>query len=117
MARQIDEQARILKDDMAELQRAPKPPPAIVVFIPPEVEQYAAEIARFVEAMVFKLSVHSKKGKWENLPIAKALELLRGEEEELTEAVRRGNMVEILLEAADTANYALIISAIAMEKK
>lgn len=94
-----------------------KPPLHIITTIPPGVEQYAPDIARFVEAMVYKLGVHANKGKWENMPITRALELLRGEEKELTEAVQRGNMVEIMLEAADVANYALITSAIAMEKK
>lgn len=94
-----------------------KPPLHIVTTIPPEVEQYAPDIARFIEAMVYKLGVHSGKGKWENMPIGKALELLRGEEKELTAAVARGNMVDIMLEAADVANYALIASAIAMDKK
>jgi hypothetical protein len=96
---------------------ARKPPLRIVTTVPPEVEQYAPEIARFVEAMVYKLGVKAHKGKWEGMPINKALELLRGEEKELTEAVERGNMVEVLLESADVANFALIISAIAMEKK
>jgi len=89
----------------------------VFITIPPEVEQYAPDIARFVDAMVYKLGVHAKKGKWEAMPIERALELLRGEEKELTEAVARGNMVEVMLEAADVANYALIASAIAMEKK
>lgn len=87
----------------------------LVVSIPPEVEQYAPEIRRFVEAMVYKLGVHSKKGKWENYSIADAIEKLEGEVAELKEATTRGNMVEELLEAADVANYALIISAKAME--
>src|SRR5690349_21511540 len=78
-----------------------KLPLHIIITVPPEVEQYAPDIARFVEAMVYKLGVHAHKGKWENMPITRALELLRGEEKELTEAVQRGNMVEIMLEAAD----------------
>jgi hypothetical protein len=85
--------------------------------VPPEVEQYAPDILRFVDAMVYKLGIKAHKGKWENMPIERALELLRGEEKELTEAVARGNMVEIMLEAADVANFALIASAIAMDKK
>lgn len=89
----------------------------IITSIPPEVEQYAPDIGRFVEAMVYKLGVKSHKGKWENMSLQEALRLLRNEEKELTEAVARGNMVEIMLEAADVANFALIASAIAMEKK
>ena len=89
----------------------------IEVAIPPEVAQYAPDIQRFVDAMVYKLGVKSHKGKWENMTIGVAHELLQKEVVELTEAIERGNMVEIMLEAADVANFALIASAIAMDKK
>jgi hypothetical protein len=89
----------------------------IIISVPPEVEQYAPDIGRFVEAMVYKLGVKSHKGKWENMTQQECLRLLREEVDELTEAIARGNMVEIMLEAADVANFALIASAIAMEKK
>lgn len=84
--------------------------------LPPEVEQYRHDIRRFVEAMIYKLSVHSSKGKWEKYNITETVGKLQGEVVELQEAVLRGNMVEILLEGADVANYALIASAIAMER-
>lgn len=89
----------------------------IVTTIPPEVQPYAADIARFVEAMVYKLRVHHKKGKWENMTAETALSLLRKEVDELTEAVEGGNMVETMLEAADVANFGLIIASITLEKK
>ena len=89
----------------------------IEVAIPPEVAQYAPDIQRFVDAMVYKLGVKSHKGKWENMTSGVAHELLQKEVVELTEAIERGNMVEIMLEAADVANFALIASAIAMDKK
>lgn len=95
--------------------RADSPPSKLVIVIPPEVEQYAPEIRRFVEAMVYKLGVHSGKGKWENLSLAAVVPKLEGEVKELVEAIRRGNMVEVLLEAADVANYALIAAAKVME--
>ena len=66
---------------------------------------------------MYKLGVKSHKGKWENMTIGVAHELLQKEVVELTEAIERGNMVEIMLEAADVANFALIASAIAMDKK
>lgn len=91
------------------------PPTQLVITIPPEVEQYAPEIRRFVEAMVYKLGVHSGKGKWENQSIESRVPKLEGEVKELVEAIGRGNMVEVLLEAADVANYALIIAAKVME--
>lgn len=98
-----------IKDKLGE------PTKKLVVSIPPEVEQYAPEIRRFVEAMVYKLGVHADKGKWENQTIESRLPKLQDEVAELREAIERGNMVEVMLEAADVANYALIISAKAME--
>lgn len=88
----------------------------ITFTLPPEVEQYEHDIRRFVDAMVYKLKVHSKKGRWEDLPATAALELLAGEVTELTKAMVEGNMVETMLEAADVANYALIIASIAVER-
>jgi len=41
---------------------------------------------------------------------------LEGEVAELREACGGGNLIEILMEAADTANMAMIISAIAVER-
>lgn len=88
----------------------------ITISLPPEVMPYQHEIRRFVEAMVYKLVKHSGKGKWEGYDVEKTLGLLGGEVKELQEALDRGNMVEILLEAADVGNYALILSAIVMER-
>lgn len=92
------------------------PPSPLQIFLPPEVEQYRHDIRRFVEAMVYKLGVHAAKGKWEKYNITETVGKLQGEVAELQEAVLRGNMVEILLESADVANYALIASAISMER-
>jgi len=88
----------------------------ITITIPDEVEPYEHDIRRFVDAMVYKLGVHSKKGRWENLPIAKAHGLLMGEAVELIDAIQGNNTVEILLEAADVANYAMITATIAIER-
>ncbi len=89
----------------------------IEVAIPPEVAQYAPDIQRFVDAMVYKLARNAHKGRWEDRGQAANMGLLQKEVVELTEAINRGNMVEIMLEAADVANFALIASAIAMDKK
>lgn len=96
-----------------------KEPPSsatIAISLPPEVAPYAADIMRFVDAMVYKLKVHHKKGKWENVTARDNLRLLDDEILELKEAVHDGNMVEVLLESADVANFALIQSAIAINK-
>ena len=89
---------------------------SIEVQIPETVEPYAEDIRRFVDAMVYKLALKANKGRWEDLPIAKAYELMIGETEELRDAIGDGNLIEILLEAADTANFALIIASIAIER-
>jgi NTP pyrophosphatase (non-canonical NTP hydrolase) len=66
--------------------------------------------------MLYKLKVHHRKGRWEDLDLRQVLSKLHGEVEELKQAVALGNHVEITLEAADVANYALIASSIAMER-
>jgi NTP pyrophosphatase (non-canonical NTP hydrolase) len=87
-----------------------------MVAIPPEVEPYADDIRRFVDAMVYKLRVHHRKGRWDGKTVDEYQPLLAGEVKELDDAVASGNMVEILTEAADVANMAMIISAIAIER-
>lgn len=88
----------------------------LCVSIPPEVEPYTNDIRRFIDAMVYKLRVHHKKGRWEELSIQRVLELMTGEEAELRQAVDGGNTVDVLLEAADVANYAMIAASIAVER-
>ena len=84
--------------------------------IPPEVEPYSDDIRRFVHAMIFKLRIHHRKGRWEGKTMAEYLPLLVGEIEELDEAMKGGNLIEILTEAADCANMAMIIASIAVER-
>jgi len=75
----------------------PKSPVCLQVIVPPEVEQYAPDILRFVDAMVYKLGRNAHKGKWEDRGQAINMGLLQKEVDELTEAINRGNMVEIML--------------------
>lgn len=82
----------------------------------PEVEPYRHDIRRFVDAMIYKLDRHAKKGRWEDRPIGDMFPLLLGEIKELEEAVAAGNTINTLLEAADVGNYALIIASIAVER-
>lgn len=88
----------------------------LTIALPDEVEQYEHDIRRFVDAMVYKLKVHAGKGRWEDMPMTKAQALLAGETLELQQAIDGGNLVEVLLESADVANFCLIISAIAIER-
>ena len=88
----------------------------LVVRLPPEVEPYRDDLRRFVDARIYKLKVHAKKGRWENRPMHDMLPLLMGEVYELETAMNGGNLIEILMEAADVGNYALIIASTAVER-
>lgn len=83
--------------------------------IPPECEQYKNDIRRFVNAMVFKLAKNAHKGRWEDLTTSKAVGCLVTEVKELSAAINYQNSVEIFLEAADVANFAMIIASMEME--
>ena len=81
-----------------------------------EPPDYTDDFRRFVDAMKYKMRRNAHKGRWEDIGLIEAQILLNKEVEELKEAIRDGNMVEILLEAADVANFAMIVSAIAIDK-
>lgn len=81
-----------------------------------ELSLYEDDIRRFVDAMRYKLKRNAHKGRWEDIDLQDALNLLYKEVEELRVAILHGNMIEILLEAADIANFAMIVSAIAIER-
>jgi len=95
----------------------PVPSFNFIVKLEGDLVQYGPDIRRFVDAMVYKLGCNVHKGRWEGLKETESVGLLQKEVVELQEAVLGGNMVEIMLEAADVANFALITAAIAMEKK
>ena len=69
-----------------------------------------------MQAMIYKLKVHSSKGRWEELDLQTTINKLLGEVAELRLAIESGNHIEIMLEAADVANYALIAGSIATER-
>lgn len=89
---------------------------SLAFYLPAELEPMRHEIRRFVEAMLFKLRKNAHKGKWEGCDLTKAFDLMRAETNELEQAAREGNSVEILMEGADVANFALIVASIATEK-
>lgn len=70
----------------------------------------------FQDAMRYKLEKNAHKGRWENMTVETALTLLKQEVVELEEAIVKGNNVEIILESADCANYAMIAAVIATER-
>jgi len=67
------------------------------------------------DAMIYKLRKNSHKGRWEHARTAEYMAKLREEVVELSNAVEERNTVEIVLEAADVANMALILCAMAID--
>jgi len=87
-----------------------------VVKMPKGTEQYVNDVRRFVDAMLFKLAKNAHKGRWEEMSIYEAMVRLDEESAELKEAVSGGNTIEMVLEAADVANFAMIACSITMER-
>lgn len=88
----------------------------LTVALPPECVQYKEDIRRFVDTMLYKLKIHAKKGKWEGYSAEEAYSKMCDEVTELAEAHKGGNSVEMQLEAADVANYAMIFASIVVER-
>lgn len=80
------------------------------IYIPDEMQHYAPELHAFFDAMIYKLHHNAHKGKWEDLDLEYACHRLDEENAELREALTQGNTVEVILESADVANFALIIA-------
>lgn len=76
---------------------------------------YDHELNQFYDAMRLKLHIHRNKGKWEGINLETLLKLLVDEVEELRETIKDGNQIALILEAADVANYAMIIANVAMK--
>lgn len=70
----------------------------------------------FQDAMRYKLEKNAHKGRWEDMTVEAALSLLKQEVVELEDAIAKGNNVEIILESADCANFAMIAAVIATER-
>jgi hypothetical protein len=91
----------------------------IQVAVPPELVDIgvAPDLQRFFDAMVYKLRRNSHKGRWADVKLSDAMSDLNDECVELASTVTIGSTSEILMEAADVANEALIVAAIALEAK
>lgn len=105
--------------DILEAGRASQPAPkyAINIVLEGNTAQYGHSLQRFVEAMVYKLERNAHKGKWEDLKLEDAFKYMQQEVKELeAEVYGDRNMVRTLLEAADVANFALMVADIVMER-
>jgi len=74
-------------------------------------EVIEADIATFTAAMRQKLEENSHKGYWDKMTLLELLYLLSNEVEELTDAILIKDSVEIMREAADVGNFAMMICA------
>lgn len=92
---------------------------SVVIAVPPELMNLGvdADLQRFFDAMIYKLRRNAHKGRWEDVPLDKAFTALVREADELKDAVAQGSTSEILMEAADVANQALIVANIGLEAK
>lgn len=89
----------------------------LTTHVPDEIAVHRPDIKRIFDAMIFKLHRNRHKGRWEDIDLEKAISKLVGECVELEEAIKNGNTSEIVMEAADVANWALIITNIALDRK
>lgn len=121
VARTAGQERRIHESSKGAAEKAAPTPDTpsfnFVVSLHGDMAKYGPDIRRFVEAMIYKLEKNVTKGKWEDLAIERAFKLLEGEVDELRAEVHGDrNMVRTMLEAADVANFALIVASIAMER-
>jgi NTP pyrophosphatase (non-canonical NTP hydrolase) len=84
--------------------------------LPNTVKDLEPAIKTFVEAMIYKLHKNAHKGKWEDMTVDTSLTRLHEEICELAQAIDEGNGIETILEAADVANFAMIIANIAIKE-
>ena len=87
------------------------------ISVPDELAELRPDLQRFFDAMIYKLRRNKNKGRWEGLDLKRTFEKLETELKELNEALEEGSSAEILMEAADVANFALIIANIGLEAK
>jgi len=70
---------------------------------------YRLEVHHFAQAMEVKLAKNDHKGGWAESNVKDLFQRLREEVDELERAIEGGNVYEITLEAADIANFAMMI--------
>ena len=68
------------------------------------------ELELFAQYMEHKLKLNDHKGGWDDASNEKLLELMQGEIRELQDAMQNDPGLDIMFEAADVANYAMMIA-------
>ncbi|KKN48571.1 hypothetical protein LCGC14_0651580 [marine sediment metagenome] len=78
---------------------------------------YARSVVRFVDVMLEKLDENRHKDHWSDMSHKWLLNRLRQETIELRGAIKRGRATEIAREAADVANFAMMIADNALREE
>jgi hypothetical protein len=87
------------------------------ISVPNELSELRPDLQRFFDAMIYKLRRNKHKGRWEDMALSDAFPRMEEEMKELSTALDEGSTTEILFEAADVANFALIIANIGLEAR
>ena len=78
-----------------------------------EMTQYASDIDLVVRVMLRKLQKNTHKGRWENMSVEQAFDLLAEEVLELKDAIEDDSPSDAVMdECADVSNFAMIIATI-----
>ena len=86
------------------------------IFVPDELKEEEQRIKRFFDAMMYKLRKNVHKKGFDQADITYCMTRLQEEMVELAKAIKEGNSMEIVLEGADVANFALITAIAAIER-
>lgn len=86
----------------------------IEITIPEEMEPFADDLQFFVTMMVKKLNVNRHKGFGEGATYPELWDCLNEEVLELNDAYRVEGQFDVVLEAADVANFAFLLANKAM---
>ena len=78
---------------------------------------FKEEMEDFQVHMQHKLLVHKNKGGYERLKVDELMKLMHQEVRELKVSVDEGDMVGIVNEAADVANFCMFIAAVVQNRK
>ena len=85
---------------------------SITITLPEGTEEYAGDIWIFVNRMLGKLQANVHKGHWDDVKVLDALKGLQDEMRELESAIDNEEAENVHKEAADVANFAMILSSV-----
>ncbi len=85
---------------------------SITITLPEGTEEYAGDIWIFVNRMLGKLQANIHKGHWDEVQVLDALKGLQDEMCELESAINNEEAENVHKEAADVANFAMILSSV-----